>query len=118
MMPSRHALRPALGAAVLALAIGASAGCTPSPTARGEVPPTLPPQSATPEPSASADPSPTVASPSTPKPTQAPADPVVQDVYRYYRVLDELSQKPPRSLQEALHDHPRRGVRHVAGRPG
>ena len=102
MMPSRHSLRLAVGAAILALGIGACAGCTPSPTARGEVPPTLPPQSATPEPTASPSPTPTVASPSTPKPTPVSADPVAQDVYRYYRVLDELRQKPPRDPYKKL----------------
>lgn len=101
-MPSRHSLRLAVGAAILALGIGACAGCTPSPTARGEVPPTLPPQSATPEPTASPSPTPTVASPSTPKPTPVSADPVAQDVYRYYHVLDELSQKPPRDPYKKL----------------
>ncbi len=102
MMPSRHPLRLAVGAAILALGIGACAGCTPSPTARGEVPPTLPPQSATPEPTAS--PVRLRRSPRRPHRSRrtVSADPVAQDVYRYYRVLDELRQKPPRDPYKKL----------------
>lgn len=91
----------ALCAAILASALAATTGCTLFREAEG----TTPPPSA---PTAVSVPSPSIpgasATPTTPAPTPTPttSDAVTKTIYRYYEVLDDLGQKPPKSPYKKL----------------